>query len=110
MRTISKDNLPLHYHQHTVIKGKERCHYQRMATSLERTLARCNEMYAEYESHTLVLRENSRKEGFSVGFELFFSQMLKFLMIMKKDSLSDSRLSEISYLVQLRSLSMILLL
>jgi len=79
MRTILKDNLPLHYNQHTVIKGKERCHYQRMATSLERTLARCNEMYAEYESHTLVLRENSRKEGFSVGFELFFSQMLKFL-------------------------------
>ena len=79
MRTISENNLPLNYHNHSVIKGKERDHYQRMATSLERTLARCNEMYAEYESHTVVLRENSQKEGFSVGFELFFSQLVEFL-------------------------------
>ncbi len=79
MRTISKNNLPLYYHNHSVIKAKERDHYQRMATSLERTLARCNEMYAEYESHTVVLRENCQKEGFSVGFELFFSQLVEFL-------------------------------
>lgn len=79
MRTIPVNNLPLNYHQYSVIKGKERDHYQRMAASLERTLARCNEMYAEYESHTLVLRENSQKEGFSVGLEVFFSQLMKFL-------------------------------
>jgi len=79
MRKISVNNLPSCYHNHSVIKGKERDHYQRMATSLERTLARCNEMYAEYESHTVVLRENSQKEGFSVGFELFFSQLIEFL-------------------------------
>lgn len=79
MRTISKNSLPLDYHNHSVIKGKERDHYQRMAKSLERTLARCNEMYAEYESHTVVLRENSQKEGFSAGFELFFSQLAEFL-------------------------------
>lgn len=79
MRTIPKNNLPLNYHQYDVIKGKERDHYQRMAASLERTLARCNEMYAEYESHTLVLRENSQNEGFSVGLDIFFSQLIKFL-------------------------------
>ncbi|MCS3431557.1 type III secretion protein [Klebsiella sp. BIGb0407] len=79
MRIIPADNLPSNYQQYTVIKSKERDHYQRMAISLERTLARCNEMYAEYESHTVVLRENSQKEGFSVGFELFFSQLVKFL-------------------------------
>ncbi|WP_299999376.1 type III secretion protein [uncultured Cedecea sp.] len=79
MRMISGNNLPLNYHQHSIIKGKERDHYQRMAASLERTLARCNEMYAEYESHTVLLRENSQKEGFSMGFELFFSQLVDFL-------------------------------
>ena len=79
MRTISENNLPPNYQHLSVIKGKERHHYQRMATSLERTLARCNEMYAEYESHTVVLRENSQKEGFSAGLDLFFSQLVKFL-------------------------------
>lgn len=79
MRMISKNNLPPNYHLHDVIKGKERDHYQRMAASLERTLARCNEMYAEYESHTIVLRENSQKEGFTHGFNSFFSQLVLFL-------------------------------
>lgn len=79
MRTIPKNNLPLNYHRYDVIKGKERDHYQRMSASLERTLARCNEMYAEYESHTLILRENSQNEGFAVGLDIFFSQLIKFL-------------------------------
>jgi len=79
MRMISKNNLPAYYHQYSVIKCKEREHYQRMTASLERTLARCNEMYAEYESQTVILRENSQKEGFLVGFELFFSQLIHFL-------------------------------
>lgn len=79
MRMIPDSDLPPYHHQYSVIKCKERNHYHRMAASLERTLAQCNEMYAEYESHTLILRENSQKEGFSVGFELFFSQLVTFL-------------------------------
>jgi len=79
MRMIHNSNLPPYHHRYSVIKCKERNHYHRMAASLERTLTQCNEMYAEYESHTLILRENSQKEGFSVGFELFFSQLVTFL-------------------------------
>lgn len=78
MRTIPKSQLPPYQHL-SVIKCKERTHYHRMATSLESTLARCNEMYTEYESHTMILRENCQKEGFSVGFELFLSQLIQFL-------------------------------
>lgn len=79
MRTIPKNRLPQFHHLRSVIKAKEMNHNQRMHNCLERTLARCNEMYAEYESNTVALRENSQKEGFRVGFELLFSQLIKFL-------------------------------
>lgn len=79
MRIISKDKLPPDYHHQSVIKCKERNHYYKMAVALERTLASCNEMYAAYEAHTLIFRENSQKEGFIAGFETFLSQLVNFL-------------------------------
>ena len=79
MRMISKDSLPQDFEKSDIIKVKERNHCQRMASSLERTLARCNEMYAEYEHQTVTLRENSKREGFTEGFSLFFSELIMFL-------------------------------
>lgn len=76
---ISKSELPENYHSAKVIRSSERTRCQRMTSALERTLKRCNEMYAEYESHTVSLRKNSQKEGFTQGFELFFSQLFTFL-------------------------------
>lgn len=79
MRMIPKGSLPPDFEQSDIIKVKERNHYQRMTSSLERTLARCNEMYAEYENQTVTLRENSKREGFAEGFNLFFSQLIMFV-------------------------------
>lgn len=79
MRTISNDELPQDWHTQTLIKSKERNRYRQMATALERTLTRCSEIHAEYESHTVAIRENSEKEGFSAGFETFFSEVIAML-------------------------------
>lgn len=79
MRTITHNELPQDLHRHTLIKFNERCRYRRMANALERTLNRCSEIYAEYESHTDTLRESCKKEGFTAGFTLFFSQILQTL-------------------------------
>lgn len=76
MRTISNDELPQDWHKQTLIKSSERSRYRQMAKALERTLTRCSEIHAEYESHTVAIRENSEKEGFSAGFELFFTQII----------------------------------
>jgi len=76
---ISKSELPENYHSAKIIRSAERSQCQRMASALERTLKRCNEMYAEYEAHTITLRKQSQKEGFTQGFELFFSQLFIFL-------------------------------
>lgn len=79
MRTIPESSLPPDFGQRDIIKVKERNHYQRMTSSLERTLSRCNEMYAEYEQQTITLRENSKREGFAEGFNLCFSQLIQFI-------------------------------
>ncbi|MEW5290498.1 type III secretion protein [Erwinia papayae] len=76
MRKIELSTLPPHPDSMTLIKSGERMQHKRMATALERTLSRCNEINAEYQQHTVLLRENSEKEGFAAGFELFFSQLL----------------------------------
>ncbi|MGP3590885.1 hypothetical protein [Vagococcus sp. WN89Y] len=79
MRTISNDELPQDWHAQTLIKSSERSRYRQMATALERTLTRCSEIHAEYESQTVAIREYSEKEGFSAGFALFFSQVITLL-------------------------------
>jgi len=79
MRTISNDELPQDWHKQTLIKSSERNRYRQMATALERTLKHCSEIHAEYESHTVAIRENSEKEGFAAGFELFFSEVIAML-------------------------------
>ena len=78
MRVIPLSDLPPESQQLSVIHFKERSRYKRLATALERTLTSCSEMHAEYESHTLTLRENSQKEGFIAGFELFITQLIHF--------------------------------
>ncbi|MBN3264695.1 type III secretion protein [Pectobacterium brasiliense] len=79
MRTITKNELPQDFSKLTLIKSSERARYRRMANALESTLKRCSEIHEEYESHTIKLRENCEKEGFSTGFYLFFSQLLTML-------------------------------
>lgn len=75
MRTIINDELPQDFNKHTLIKSNERNRHRSMAAALERTFNRCSEMYTEYESHIVTLRENGEKEGFVTGFKLFFSQL-----------------------------------
>lgn len=79
MRTITNDELPQDWQKLTLVKSSERSRHRRMAAALERTLTRCSEINAEYESHTVAIRENSEKEGFAAGFELFFSQIIDML-------------------------------
>ncbi|KFX17948.1 MULTISPECIES: hypothetical protein [Pectobacterium] len=79
MRTITKNELPKNLSKLTLIKSSERARYRRMVNALESTLRRCSEIHEEYESHTVKLRENCEKEGFSTGFHLFFSQLITML-------------------------------
>lgn len=79
MRTIIINELPEDLHHLTVIKSSERTRHQRMAMALERTLNRCSEIHAEYESQTVRLRESSERQAFQTGFELFFSQLVALL-------------------------------
>ncbi|KHN56591.1 hypothetical protein [Aeromonas hydrophila] len=79
MRTITIDELPENLHRLTVIKSSERTRHQRMAMALERTLNRTREIHAEYELQAVILRENSVRQGFQTGFELFFSQLVTLL-------------------------------
>lgn len=79
MRTIIIDKLPEDLHTLSVIKSSERTRHQRMTLALERTLNRCSEIHAEYELQTVKLRENSERQAFQTGFELFFSQLVTLL-------------------------------
>lgn len=90
MRTIISDELPQDFNKHTLIKSNERNRHRSMAAALERTFNRCNEIYTEYESHTVQLRENCKKEGFAAGFKLFFSQLQT--MIENYDRLQEARI------------------
>lgn len=89
MRTIFSNELPPDWRRHTLIKSVERDRSRRMALALERTLQRCSEIRAEYESHTVTLRENSEKEGLAAGIELFFSQLIT--MLDKYEKLQNER-------------------
>lgn len=79
MRIITNDKLPRDTHLLVVIKSGERTRYQKMTVALERTLSRCNEIRADYEKQTVRLRENCEKQGFEVGFQLFFTQLVSLL-------------------------------
>lgn len=79
MRILSKNELPENYKDLKIIKSHDRDRCVKMNTLLERTLSRCNDMYAEYQLETNLLRENCQREGFSSGFDMFFSQLLQFI-------------------------------
>ncbi|WP_168385276.1 type III secretion protein [Erwinia amylovora] len=79
MRIITSDELPRDFNKQILIKSNERNRHRSMATALEKTLNRCSEIYSEYELHTVELRENCAKEGFTTGFKLFFSQLTAML-------------------------------
>ncbi|WP_168414245.1 type III secretion protein [Erwinia amylovora] len=79
MRIITSDELPRDFNKQTLIKSNERNRHRSMATALEKTLNRCSEIYSEYELHTVELRENCAKKGFTTGFKLFFSQLTAML-------------------------------
>lgn len=79
MRIITIDKLPNNLHHQVVIKSGERTLHQRMARALERTLNRCSEIHADYELQAERLRKNSEREGFMVGFKLFFAEIVKLL-------------------------------
>lgn len=76
MRTITTNELPEGLHRLSVIKSSERTRHQRMIMALERTLNRCSEINAEYESQMVKLRNISEKKGFQAGFDIFFSQLV----------------------------------
>ncbi|MBS0846910.1 type III secretion protein [Citrobacter sp. JGM124] len=90
MRVIPISDLPPDHHNLSVIHFKERDRNKRLATALERTLASCSKMHKEYESRTLVLRENSQKEGFISGVEMFMTQLIHFINSYEK--LQNARL------------------
>ncbi|WP_224718549.1 type III secretion protein [Pectobacterium versatile] len=91
MRTITKNELPQDLSKLTLIKSSERARYRRMANALERTLKRCSEIHEEYELHTVRLRENCEKNGFSTGFHLFFSQLI--MMLEQYEKQQNSRMA-----------------
>ena len=76
MRTISTARLPEDLDNLTIIKSREKKQHHRMAAALERTLSYCAEVNAEHQSHSIKIREESEKVGFTTGFTLFFSQLL----------------------------------
>lgn len=90
MRTIISGELPKDFNKHILIKSNERNRHRSMAAALERTFSRCNEIHTEYESHSVQLRENDKKEGFAAGFKLFFSQLQS--MIEDYERLQDARI------------------
>lgn len=79
MRTITIDELPEDLHRLSVIKSSERTRHQQMIVALERTLNRCSEIRAEYESQMTKHRVNCERKAFQAGFELFFSQLVTLL-------------------------------
>lgn len=93
MRIIPKDHLPDNFQDTTIIKKSTRNRCIKMHSILEKTLSRCNEMYSEYQSHTVQLRDRCQKEGFSLGFEIFFSQLLQF--IDQYTSLQEARIKNL---------------
>ncbi|MEB5957499.1 type III secretion protein [Escherichia coli] len=79
MRIITNNELPRDIHRQIVIKSGERSRHQKMAVALERTLSQCREIHAAYEQQAVILRENSKKQGFKAGFQLFFAQLVNLL-------------------------------
>ena len=90
MRMISSNELPDDFEKLTIIKSGERNRYRRFSIALERTLTRCSEIRAEYEAHTVALREACQKEGFTAGFELIFPHFIQ--MLEEYEKLQNKRL------------------
>ncbi|UIA88061.1 type III secretion protein [Erwinia tracheiphila] len=89
MRVIDSSSLPDEVIATGLIKSKERKQHTRMTEALERTLTRCNEITDAYQKHTVQLRENCEKEGYTEGFQLFFSQLIS--MLDEYQKLQDER-------------------
>lgn len=79
MRKITENELPTHTYSNVLIKSSLVSRYQRLSLALERTLIHCNEIYLEYESRKDELRERYKKEGYTAGLQLFFSQLTTML-------------------------------
>lgn len=62
-----------------LIKSAEHTRHHQMARALERTLGHCSEIHAKCASDMEKLRESTKKEGFSAGFQLFFTQIVSLL-------------------------------
>ncbi len=79
MRFISSKELPHDIYGKILIKSTMVTRYRNMASALERTLFHCNKIRIESEAHLNETRENFEKEGFSLGLQLFFSQLITML-------------------------------
>ncbi|MCX8958726.1 type III secretion protein [Erwinia psidii] len=64
-----------------------------MATALERTLSCCNEIQTASRLHAIELKENSEKEGFAAGFQLFFTQLM--MALDEYDKLQNQRFAKL---------------
>lgn len=79
MRTLSRAELPENCDNEILIKSGARRRQRRLSNALEMTLRRCREIHAEQNKHTVEMRARSEKEGFSAGFQHFFSMLIDML-------------------------------
>lgn len=102
MRIINSGQLPPNYRNSTLIKSVYLKRHYQMSLALERTLAHCSKIHAEYESNTVKVRKSAEQEGFSTGFRLFFHQLIA--MLEKYEKCQNDRFTELqqSMIIQIK--------
>ncbi len=92
MRTVSLAELPENYRDQVLIKADMRKRHHRSQDAIEHTLRRCKEIHDEQNRVSAEVKKQKEREGFSIGFHLFFTTILSTLN--SYEALQSERRSE----------------
>ncbi|MFT8211954.1 MAG: type III secretion protein [Symbiopectobacterium sp.] len=79
MRTVSLAELPEDCRNLVLIKSDTRKRLCRSQDAIEHTLRRCQEIHDEQKRASAEVKKQQEREGFSTGFQLFFTTILSML-------------------------------